>query len=211
MDELDRLLADEPVEPATMAGAAGRRCGHPKSSRGWLWPDDIISGVYHPDAKPICAVCRHVFNPEVARRNRLNRGRGKGTSKDLAKYLGLDWQNVEGLNWPWDVQGPAGRIQSKREIGNYGAVSALRIIDAIPQGNWLRALYYVAPGRRVASGEITVTLDEWIQWHGWTPPPQAVVLRGPQWLLRLPLPAFRDIHCAVAPQPDDVTIARVLG
>lgn len=172
MNELDALLADEPIAGPSLTGAKGLK--------GTRTPDLVI-----------------------ARRNRLNRNRGKGTSKDLARYLGPDWQNVETLNWPWDVQGPGGRIQSKRDLGGYGPVAALRVITTIPEGDWLRALYYVAPARRLASGEMTVLLDEWVQQHGWTPPAYGVVLRTPtDWLLRLPIALFRDVHCAQLAEMD---------
>jgi hypothetical protein len=132
-------------------------------------------------------------DPERQRRNRNNRKRGKSTSRDLADYLG--WQNVEGLNWPWDIQGPGGRIQSKRELRNYGPAAALALIEYIPSGDYLRGLFYVAPRARLTSGEVICRLEDWVNWHGWAPMGAVVAAPG-AWLVRLPLPLFRDVHCA---------------
>ena len=132
-------------------------------------------------------------DPTRQRTNRLNRNRGKGTSRDLAAYLG--WQNVEGLLLPWDVQAGHGRIQSKRDLEGAGPTRCRRLIDAIPEGDYLRGVYHVAPGWRLTSGPVTLLLREWVNWYGWDVPygAPAAFAGGDAWLLRLPLPLFASI------------------
>jgi hypothetical protein len=132
-----------------------------------------------------------VVNP-LSKRNRNNRLRGKSTSAELAKYLG--WQNVEAAGWKWDTQGPAGRIQSKRDLEQRGPVGIRRLIEPIAPGAWLRGAYLVVPRVRLTSGRVYVLLSEWVSWHGWELPPGTRVLNAGAPLLELPLPLFRDIH-----------------
>lgn len=132
-------------------------------------------------------------DPDRQRRNRKNRNRGKNTSRDLAQYLGPQWQNVEGMLWSWDVQSAACRIQSKRELRTYGPVAALTIIDAIPAGDYLRGLFHVSPSRRLTSGELTFRLQEWVAEYGWAMPMSArLAIAGDQVLISMPLPTFAD-------------------
>lgn len=147
--------------------------------------------VYDDPSAPqrTCRRCGAYRDEAVVRRNLRNRNRGKGTSRDLAAYLG--WQNVEGMGWPWDIQANHGRIQSKRDQLGAGPARALRLIDAIPAGDWLRGLFHVAPGARLTSGTVTVLLAEWVSWYGWAVPTNAKAeSAGTTWLLRLPLPVF---------------------
>lgn len=130
----------------------------------------------------------------IARRNRNNRKRGKGTSAELAKYLG--WQNVEGMNWEWDVQGPGGRLQSKRDATARSSAEMARLILRIPSGDFLRGLFKVAPRQRLASGTVYLLLHEWVGERGWLLPPSVLVNAAGVPLMILPLPAFRDLVIA---------------
>ena len=188
MAEYDSLPWDNgPVTPPSYAGkVTERKC------RRHQWGTAIIDG----QSVKVCRVpgCARQFEAQVVRRNRNNRARGKGTSKDLADYLG--WQNVEGLNLPWDIQNNAGRLQSKRDLNARTANAALLLIDYIPAGDWLRGLFWVAPRARLTSGDVTMRLEEWVQWHSWLLPPNAVLLRSTTGvpMVRMPLPVFRDTH-----------------
>lgn len=129
-------------------------------------------------------------DPVRQRTNRLNRERGKSTSAELAKYLG--WQNVEGLNWPWDVQGPNGRLQSKRDATARSAAMVRILIERITAGDYLRGFFKVEPRQRLASGKVTLLLAEWQSWYGWDLPPTARLVNAGVPLLELGLPEFRD-------------------
>lgn len=129
-------------------------------------------------------------DPIVVRRNRRNRQRGKSTSNELAKYLGI--QNVEGMNWPWDCQSNAVRLQSKRDQLARGPLAALRLIEYIPDGDFLRGLFWVAPRARLTSGSVTVLLKEWTDTYGWLLPAGRLSLAAMTPLLTLPLPLFAD-------------------
>jgi hypothetical protein len=132
----------------------------------------------------------HEVDPLIVRRNRGNKNRGKATSRELASYLG--WQNVEGMLWPWDVQGPGGRLQSKRDARGRSRTMVLALIEAITPGDWLRGVFIVAPRQRLASGTVTLLLEEWVAWHGWKLPADAVLVNAGRPLLSLPLATFRD-------------------
>lgn len=167
MDDLDAALAGQPVTPPTFAGAAGR----PAPKRA-------------PD-------------PTIARRNRNNRKRGKNTSRDLADYLGDDWQNVEGMGWPWDVQSPAARVQSKREALVRGPFALHALLAYMPAGHHLRLVYTVAPRARLTSGRVTALLKEWVEWYGWDLPANhrlssATVDGQGVALVHMALPTFAD-------------------
>lgn len=132
---------------------------------------------------------------DIATRNRRNRARGKSTSAELARYLG--GQNVEGMLWPWDVQGQGYRVQSKRDRTGRSPRMVRRLIEAItlgPEGG-VRAAYLVVPRVRLTSGRIFVLLSEWVDWHGWELPEGSLAHAGTP-LLAMPLPVFRDLHVA---------------
>jgi hypothetical protein len=138
-----------------------------------------------------------VPDPARQRLNRTNRTRGKRTSHELADYL--SGQDVETLGWPWDAQGYGWRLQSKRLAVSPGAGARIAYIEAIPFGaGYLRGFYHVGPRQRLASGTVTVSLREWVEWHGWDAPEGAVVwARAGAYLLLLPLPTFRDMHVSL--------------
>jgi hypothetical protein len=196
LSDLDAALADAPIQGPSLTGAAGKKCSrHP----GWkldMYADaDGQSRVL--SAREVCIQCGHVRNPDTARRNRSNRNRGKGTSRDLATYLHA--QNVEGMNWPWDVQHPAFRLQSKREARPHSLASQVDLISRIPFGDFLRGLYYVAPGRRLTSGSVTVLLEEWTIERGWVLPAAGRLSNAAGVaLLTLTLPEFADLCVGAA-------------
>lgn len=166
MDDVDAALEGLPIAPPSLTGARGIRVGR------------------NPNPDPVWQ-----------RRTRNNRNRGKGTSKDLAEYLG--GQNVESLNWPWDVQGRTWRIQSKRDQANRNARSLYALISAITAGDYLRAVYHVYPAKRLTSGLITCEMREWVAWHGWTVPTGSVLISADGApLVVMTLPVFKDLHCA---------------
>lgn len=163
-DDLDAALEGLPVASPTLSGARGIRVGR------------------NPNPDPVWQ-----------RRTRNNRNRGKGTSRELAGYLG--GQNVETLGWPWDIQDNLYRIQSKRDDRNRNPLSQHALILLIPAGDYLRALYHVWPGKRLTSGLITCEMQEWVAWHGWDVPPgtlMTIAHRTP--LLTMSLPTFREVH-----------------
>ena len=170
----------------------------PRKCRRHEWPKSLLQAInaaqLHGDGALRCLRCGAIRDTALVRRNVNNRKRGKSTSAELAHYLG--WQNVEGMNWKWDIQGKGGRIQSKRDAtGRSGAV-VVALIEAIPAGtDYLRGLYRVAPRQRLASGTVTVWLREWVDWHGWLMPPGATLSVATEVpLIEMPLPTFRDIH-----------------
>ncbi len=144
------------------------------------------------NANPACARCGKPRDAAIVRRNRTNRQRGKSTSAELARYLGC--QNVEGMNWKWDIQSPAFRLQSKRDATGRSAATVLALIEAITPGDYLRGLYRVAPRQRLASGSVTALLREWVAERGWALPTEArLVNAAGTALLELGLAEFREL------------------
>ena len=185
LDDHD-LFTPTPANPA----AAPRKCRRHQWLPAWDLPAfDAARG--RPPHK-FCASCGAIRDDEVARRNRRNRQRGNRTSADLAAYLG--GRNVEALKLPWDVEVPGARIQSKRLAVEPSRAAVRGFIDAIDASDALRAFYLVRPGQRLASGIVTVFLEEWVAWHGWSLPDATVQITAGTPLLTLGVDVFRDWH-----------------
>lgn len=193
MAVLSAALDAEPIAPATINVATPRKCYRHE----WAFVTTDVSlnaeggatllGYWH------CSRCGKPKDAAIVRRNRTARNRGNRTSHDLAAYLGI--QNVEALKLPHDVQANHLRMQSKRQAVPLGPVAQLRLLEYIPSGDWLRALFIVAPRARLANGSVTVLLEEWTAERGWTLPEHArLAVAGVTALLSIPLPVFADVY-----------------
>lgn len=131
-------------------------------------------------------------DPAIQRRNRRNKANGRGTSRDLAAYLG--GRNVELLGLPWDVEAGGFLIQSKRDAEGMGPRRVLRLLAAIGARNDVAAVFHVAPRARLTSGRLWLRLAEWVAEHGWSLPPDAQLVNAGEPLIALPLATFRDLH-----------------
>lgn len=193
LEVIEAALAEAPIAAPTLAGpqCRARVCRH-----DWQLDEYLAEADYGKSrvlsAREKCLRCGRVKNPERIRLNRANKNRGKGTSRDLAAYL--EAQNVEGMNWPWDVQHPAFRLQSKREARPHSLAAQFDLITRIPAGNFLRGLFYVAPRARLTSGIVTMLLEEWVAERGWFLPAGARLSNAAgAALLTLTLPEFADL------------------
>lgn len=187
----DTLEFTKPAPDPTRPGREPRKCKRHE------WTSDLYA-IYDEDGLLVptthsCVRCGASRDETFTRRNRNNRGRGKRTSADLARYLGPNWQNVEGMGWPWDVQSPAARIQCKREQATMTPGRALSLIEAIPEGPYLRAAYYIEPNRRIASGVVWLRLEDWVNEYGWALPSGFVMVAGRTAMIRLPVETFREV------------------
>lgn len=186
----DRFAA--PLSQPNPAAVAPRKCRR----HDWVLDkaDPMYEGMY--PAWMCRQVCAHCGKPKDAARTRTNHNnakRGNRTSRDLASFLGAQWEDVERKHLPWDVQGAA-RIQSKREARQPGVARVLGLLRYIPPSEHLRAVFFVGAGQRLASGRIFAILEEYVAERGWSLPTDArLLLAGDTALVELPLPTFRDL------------------
>jgi hypothetical protein len=133
-------------------------------------------------------------DPERQRQNKRNKANGRGTSRDLADYLG--GRDVELLGLPWDVEARGCRVQSKRDKAACGPVRALGLLRHVGEhSDDLAAVFHVLPRQRLVNGTAWALLEAWVGWHGWALPAGASLhLAGGVPLISMPLPAFGDHH-----------------
>lgn len=187
MTTLDDLDLFTPT-PATPTGARRRPHRH-----SWRLTETMPDDSRVLEWSEVCRMCKAVRDEAITRRNRRNKANGRGTSRDLAAYLG--GRNVELLGLAWDVEAGGCCIQSKRDAQPCGPVRALGLVDYVASrcGMSVPVLFHVAPRARLTSGRVWMRLEQWVREHGWQLPPDAR-LHTPGPLMEVPLSTFRDWH-----------------
>jgi hypothetical protein len=165
--DLDELLADQPIEPPTLSGAAGR----PKCGRRHQWK--FMAAVYETD--PIdgcetlldrehayCVRCGTVRDEVKARRGKTSRNYGNRAELKVAKTYG--GEKIGHAGGPVDVRGKDWNTQVKTH-------------RRLPPAEWRKAF-----GAMEASGErLPRLLLRFVLGPG-LPPDDYIVVPGKAWL-----------------------------
>jgi hypothetical protein len=157
--DLDELLKDAPIEPPTLAGAAGR----PKCYRH-RWVDTWLEGKVGVVGEH-CAVCGKPKDLVVSRRSSNNRKRGNRIQRE--RIVALGGRNLAGNNPNLDGLGAMFAYESKS--GGAFSDRYWRWLTGIPKrGNETGVLIVTeapGPGRRARS-YVVVEFGEWKELHG---------------------------------------------
>jgi hypothetical protein len=156
--DLDALLDDQPIEPPTLSGAAGR----PKRHRH-IWVDYVPPG--RTESVRICAQCPSKYDAAVSRRSANNRKRGNRIQRE--RIVALGGRNLAGNNPNLDGLGAMFAYESKS--GGAFSDRIWRWLTGIPKrGNETGVLIVTeapGPGRRARS-YVVVEYDQWKELHG---------------------------------------------
>jgi hypothetical protein len=155
--DLDAALEGQPIEPPSLAGAAGR----PKCRRHtWVT-------ITHPDdyTEHECSRCGQPRDLAVSRRANNNRKRGNRIQRE--RIVALGGRNLAGNNPGWDGTSELFSFESKS--GGFFSERHWRVLNAIPRQGQQSAVLIVTeapgPGRKARS-YVVVSFDDWRALHG---------------------------------------------